>query len=493
MIRKNLLFVLFVLLIHLVFAKNIHTLDLEKSLEIALEKSYKMKTLKENLLEAKHQLAVATNRFKTNINLDMTLPNYTETMRRFEDSLGVYYSPIQQSIYEADIRISQPLPTDGHFFLSSGIYTLQDFNKERNSAQLNTRLGFQQPIEAIYAYNEIKTSLREAKLYFELSNKQLDRAQLDLKYEVSNAFYSLVSCYESKKIAKQTMDYQQEAFTLAQNKFKAGVIAEVEALQMEVDLGVAQNNFDIAISNARSQEDIYKQILGIPLQDSIVINSDMSYKIIQVNIEEAIKRGLANRLEIREREINKSLSEINIRKTKVNGQITGSISGYYDFIGVGENDRGVAYSTLFSNTMQELQNRPGNKGVSLNISIPIWDWGVNRSRVEAAKARLRKAEYSINNEKVNVVRDIRKTVNNLKSSLKRLKLLEKNVIVAEKSFNISQERFANGDIDSQSLALNRNRLNNAYISKLEAFISYKLLIADLNRKTFYDYENDKPL
>jgi outer membrane protein len=72
-------------------------------------------------------------------------------------------------------------------------------------------------------------------------------------------------------------------------------------------------------------------------------------------------------------------------------------------------------------------------------------------------------------------------------------LLEKNVEVAEKSIAISRSRFANGDINSQALALDRQRLSQAYISRLEAFTSYKLLIADLARKTFYDFENNRPL
>jgi len=72
-----------------------------------------------------------------------------------------------------------------------------------------------------------------------------------------------------------------------------------------------------------------------------------------------------------------------------------------------------------------------------------------------------------------------------------VQLLEKNVIVAEKSFEISRQRYANGDIDSQAMALERERLNSAYISRLESFINYKLLLSDLMRKTFFDFEKNK--
>jgi outer membrane protein TolC len=93
--------------------------------------------------------------------------------------------------------------------------------------------------------------------------------------------------------------------------------------------------------------------------------------------------------------------------------------------------------------------------------------------------------------KISIERDIRTQVDRLQSSLRRLQLLEKNVIVAEKSFDISRQRYANGEIDSQAMALERERLNNAYNTRLDAYINYKLLLSDLMRKTFFDFEKDK--
>ncbi|MBN2281356.1 MAG: TolC family protein [Candidatus Marinimicrobia bacterium] len=470
-----------------------HFLNFEKCLDRALAQSYMMKTLKENFLSAEFELKAATNSLRTNIGLNLTAPNYRETMQRFEDSLGVYYTPIKQAIYSTSLRINQPLPTDGEIYVSSGFYSTSDYFRDKNTLQLNTRVGFEQPLEAVYSYNRIQAELKRARLNYEQSQKTLRRAELDLKYDVSQYFYNLVSSQEQEKISRQTLDYQQEACNLAQNKYKAGVIAEVEALQMEVDLAEAENNYSIAQSNVQAHEDRLKQMLGIDLKDELKLDYDLTYNKVYVDLEEAVNRGMQYRLEIRESEISKELAEISLKQTRVSGQITGSISGYYDFIGVGENDINMAYSNTIDGAVDNMFERTGNRGVSLDISIPVWDWGVNRARVNAAKARIRRADYTIANEKVNVQRDIRSTVNDLQSALRRLELLEQNVVVAEKSFEISTQRFANGDIDSQDLALNRNRLNNAYTSRLSAYITYKLKLADLTRKTFYDYENKKAI
>jgi outer membrane protein TolC len=138
-------------------------------------------------------------------------------------------------------------------------------------------------------------------------------------------------------------------------------------------------------------------------------------------------------------------------------------------------------------------DRPGSFGVGLTVNIPIIDWGENKAKVHSAQATLRQNQYQMDAEKVSIERDIRTTVDRLQSSLRRLQLLEKNVTVAEKSFEISRQRYANGDIDSQAMALERERLNNAYISRLESYINYKLLLSDIMRKTFFDFEKNKSM
>ncbi len=472
---------------------KVYNFDLDKSMVKAMKNSYQMQSIREELKQAELNLKAATHMFRTNVDMNFTLPGYSETIQQFQDSLGTYYTHIKQSIYEGNLTISQPLPTNGKIYIRTGVYTLQDFHRTRSDAKLSTRIGFHQPLEAFFTYNSLQASLKEAKLAYQLQQKQLERARLDMEYKITNSFYQLVKTREMKKISKQALKNQKEAYELALNKYKAGLIPEVQALQMEVDLGEAKNNYQNNCANERQIANDFKQLLDISLSDSVSLNYELEYQTIYVDENKAVKMGLQNRLEIEEQRINKKLAKLNIKEQKLDGQITGSISAYYDFQGVERGDLHPGYYALFKGAYRNLADRPGNRGISLNISIPIWDWGVNKARVEAARSRLRQSEYTIRNEKVNIKKDIIATVDKIKTSLDNLRLLEKNVKIAEKSYNISKKRFANGDINSQDLALERDRLNKTYISHLDAFISYKLSLADIKRKTFYDFKNNRPI
>gem|GEM_PF-4807146 len=117
----------------------------------------------------------------------------------------------------------------------------------------------------------------------------------------------------------------------------------------------------------------------------------------------------------------------------------------------------------FSGVWNDLQQRPGNQGVGLTRSIPLIDWGENMARVHSAEATLNQNLIQLSGYKISIEGDVRKTVNRLQSNLRRLQLLEKTVVIAEKSFEISRQRYSNGDIDSQAMALERERLNTAYL------------------------------
>ncbi len=486
------LFHLLILVFSFSIAQDIYRLDLQKSIEIAKQQSHRMLILQQNLKIAEYNLKAATNRFKTNVDLEFIAPNYTENIVSQEDTSGILYYPRQLLIYSGDVIVRQPLPTDGVITLSTGLLNVDDYYTDNKSVKFNTELRFSQPIEAFYAYNRIKSEHKKAKLNYELSFKTLKRAELDLVYTVSQAFYGLLAAQERKEIARQDLFRQQDAATTAQNKYSAGLIRETESLQMEIDLGDAQNSFDISGVDYESQLNYFKQQIGISLQDSVEVEGLLDYEVISVNVEKAVQLGLENRLEIREQEIGIEIRDLDIKRQKSYGMVQGRINAYYNFTGVGYNELGTPLWPVVGDSWSDLNNRPGNRGIELNVTIPIIDWGVNRSLVKAAQAGQQSQKFSLELEKVSIESEIRNTVNRLQSSLRRLQMLEKNVQLAEKNFEISNYRFTNGDIDAQTLALDRQRLNKANISKLEAYISYKLLIADLARKTFYDFRNNRP-
>ncbi len=470
-----------------------YVLDLDQSIDVAKVKSYSMMRLLQDFKIAEYNLKSATSRFKTHIDLNLTAPEYTETIRTFEDSTGISFYPVKRMNYQAGVVINQPLPTDGNIFIRNNLYNFDDFFSNNRSTQMNTRIGLTQPLHSFYGYNSIRSSLKQAELAYERSSMQLKREELNLIYDVSNAFYNLLSVQKSEEIAQLDLERQLQAYEIAKNKFEAGLIREVDALQMEVDLAESQNSYDLAKVNQRSAENLFKELLGLNLSDSVSLSTQFNYEVVIVDPDKAVSLAMQNRLEIREQDIQVELNTMSVKQQKSRGMIQANVTAYYEKAGVSTQNINTPFTTVLDAAYNDFLTRPQNYGVGLNISIPLLDWGENKALVRAAEARLKQNILRKEEVQRSIEREVRNLVDDLNTSLKRLQLLEKNIAVAEKSFDITRQRFSEGDIDSQALALERNRLNNAYNSHLRAYINYQLKLADIMRRTFYDFQRNEAI
>lgn len=470
---------------------QVYNLTLEQSIEIAKEKSLRMKRLQQDLDIAGYNLKTAKSRLKTHIDLNFTLPRYTETIRQFEDSLGVSYYSVKQLDVSTNLAISQPLPTDGRIYIDTRLRGLNDYNTDFRATEFSTRIGFNQPLDAFYGFNSVKAALKTAELNYERTNKSLKREELNMIYQVSSSYYSLLSSQRSTEIAQMNLERQAEAHDISKNKFEAGLIREVDALQMEVDLAQAQNDHDIALYQQTSAANGFKELIGLNLSDSIILNSDLKYEVIIVDPIKAVSLAKENRLEIREQDIQIALQELTIKQQKAAGMIKTSIDGYFEKYGVSNLNVDKNFTTSVDKAFSNFKDRPMNYGIGLTVKIPILDWGENKSQVRAAQARQKQNIIRRDEVEREIETEVLNLVSRLNSNLKQLQLLERNVTVAQKSFDITLKRYSDGDIDSQALALERDRLNRAYSTHLSAYINYQLSLADIMQKTFYDFKNDK--
>lgn len=462
-------------------------LTLQQSIDIAKKQSYTMLNLQKDLEIAEFNLKSTLASMKTHVDLSLTAPSYNQNIRTWEDSTGVSFYSVKRLDYSGTLTVNQPLITNGNIYWETGLNAYDDYNAALRSSTFNTRLRFRQPIDAFYGYNSVRANLKSARLNYERSQKSLMREELSLVYQVSSSYYNLLSLQRSTEITSLDLERQQEANEIAQNKYASGLIKEVDALQMEVDLAEAQNSYEVALISQRAALNSFKQLLNIDLSDSIVLSDDLSYEPILVDEDEAVRYALENRTELRDKDIAIELQGFNIRQQKAQGMIRGYLDAYVQRTGTNSIDRTGTYAQSVGYTLDDFAARPSNYGVGLTLSVPIIDFGENRARVRAAQARQQQNIWSREELERTIETETRNTVERLNNNLRRLQLLEKNVALAEKSFEITRQRFSDGDIDSQTLALERNRLNSAYRNHLSAYIDYQLSIADLLRKTLHDY------
>jgi len=293
---------------------------------------------------------------------------------------------------------------------------------------------------------------------------------------VKAAFYNLYKIKENVKITEEKVKQNEESYNTAEHKFKAGLIAEVEALQLEVDLASSRNELLNQMNLFEEELNNFKILLGLETEEDIDIVSNLKFKSVNIDSENAIESALHKRSDLLSQENDIYISELNVEEVDSRKQIKLELNARY---GISKNDK--EFASLFNELLDDIN-------VALTLSVPVWDWGRNSRQVESAKANLMNEQLTYKNLMKTIRNEVIAIINRINSAQARVGVLSKTVDIAEKSYKISLERFKAGTISSFDLSQIQLRLTEAKNDNISALIDYNLAIADLERKTYQKYE-----
>ena len=473
------------MLLPAVSAAQEHTLSLEDALRVAFERSYTARNARQQLRASEAAAEAARKALYSTVDLQFDGPDYSRTLlSQFNTTTRRYeYFPFEQLQWSGRLDINQPLIWTNSTVTLSGLLYRQD-QKDRSPGgsferDFYTDLAIQlrQPL---FVPNTQRIALRRAEIDYEEAMSDYVRNTLELRYAVTQQFYHLYAAQERLQIQVDRVRQAEESFATAERKYRAGLIAEVEALQFEVDLAAARNDFSTAVNTRLSSANQFNILLGLPVHDSLhCILSDTTVSPVAIDVAEAVDRAKRTQVELQRAKNNIERSELSMEQVDAQRSIRGDL-----FLSYGLNNNQQEFRGLYDDLRD-------TRRAALTISIPIFDWGKHAQDMEAAEARLRSAELTAENLELSIEREIIDLVRSVSSSARRAEVLQKSRLIAEIANDISTKRYEVGTIGSTELAQARTRLLQARLTALEAVIDYHLALADLTRRSAYDYRADR--
>jgi len=280
------------------------------------------------------------------------------------------------------------------------------------------------------------------------------------------------------QISQEEFANTDRSFTIIRNKVEGGLLAREELYQAELNLATSQSDVEnkkVALENAK---DAFKQLIGVSLYEEIMILADVSVSTVDVDMQQALDYGLAQRMELRQREINIENSQFNLIQTSALNEFKGNMALSVGIIGDNQ-DFGRVYESPTSNPR-----------VSLSFQIPLYDWGEKKSRVKASEASLKSSELDLEDEKNNIIITIRQVIRNLQNYEDQIEIARQREQNAQLTYNINEEKYKNGDITGLDFNLIQSQLSSAKTSYSNSLISYKLELLNLKIQSLWDFENN---
>jgi outer membrane protein len=458
-------------------------LTLEEALKVAESNSPTVKKTRLSLTRSQENLNAQNAALKSKFALSVNPITYAQN-RALQSALSKYNTTkdVQSS---GSFTIVQPvLATDATITLRDNLsYTNNLYNELFKAAgkAFNNDLGVQisQPL---FTYNRTKLNLKTLQL--QLENAQLSYAVQLLATEksVTQSFYAVYQAQQSMEIANQAFQNMAKSFEVTKNKADAGISAQSEMFQAELNLATARSDYEnkqVAFENAK---DAFKNQIGMSLYDDITVLPNIEVDTtVKVDIAFAIDQGLANRMELRARQITIESSQLDLVTVKAMNEFHGTLNLSFDYNG---ND--PYFSDIY-------RNPKNNENVALSFQIPIYDWGQEKSRIKAQQAAIESNQVDFEVQQNDIILTIRQSYRNLKNLVNQIQIARQSVNNAQLTYDLNLEKYKNGDLTGMDLSIYQNQLSQNKLNYTNSLISYKLELLNLKILTLYDFENKKPV
>ena len=450
-------------------------LTLEKALNTAFEHSPSLIQSKLSLEQRQLNLKAQDASLKSQFSLDVTPFRYTRN-NQYDNFNSKWYAN-ETKMSSASFGITQPIKwTDGTISLYND-FSWQDASNRTSggnntSFNHNLSLRISQPL---FTYNRTKMQLKE--LEYALENAKISYAlqQLSIEKNVTSQFYDVYQKQKDLNISRDEYNNQKQNYDIIKNKVEAGLLAKEELYQAEVNLANSESTVyskEISFENAK---DNFKLLLGMSLDEDIAILFDNNIPTVDVNINDAVKYALDQRMEIRQKQITLEQDVFSIIRTKAESEFKGDLS-----VRVGMD--------ALAGKVKNMYDKPtDNEEIGVTLTIPIFDWGAKKAKVKSSQLAMESDEISLEEQKKEIVIDVRQICRNLPTLIRQIEIKKKSIENAERTYEINLEKYRNGNLTGMDL----QQLTTAKQDYTSAIISYKIELLNLKIQTLWDFETHK--
>ncbi len=478
-------------------------LDLEGAVDLALDRSFSIYTLKQQYLQTNYLLENAKRQLRTRIDWNSTLPGINQMITPELLSTGGGFQELvflrdSSKWLHGEVNIIQPLITNGRIVLSSGIV---GFDADRalpapladvaaRSVQPSIGVQFNQPL---FQYNEVRGALQNARLSLEGLQLSYTEDELQRINQVSRQFYVLFAQQTALGLADTLYQQSERNYQSGVNRYNAGLLAETDVMQLNV---TRMNDLD-ALESARNileqQQFAFNRLVGLELDLQVWADASIDYVPIEVDLDRALQLAFERRSDMRRSEIEQELFQLQLKRQKSIGRPDLQLNVGYDVTG---------NSSLSATPDDDWQfhfdeslnpdNRSPNTNITLTLAIPLFDWGRNASLVERLASMIQVQDRQVDEVRQELIRMVTDRVRAVESAMRRFAIQEANVQVAETSYGFTQRRFDRGEITFTELAQAQDLLARTRTNHLTALINYEMAKADLKEITLWDWETNQP-
>ncbi len=365
-----------------------------------------------------------------------------------------------------------------------------------------TSFSFTQPLRRNRKIDQYRSAIRLANLDIKINDSKFKQKVVETIASIQSQYWDLVSAIRNYDIKRSSVALAQVQLRDNKRKVDVGTLApigvteaqatvaqrEVDMITAEETINQAENALRALISNDRNAEIWHKVVIPTESPD---------FKEYKVELDSAIDTALKNRPELEQFDMSLKQSDINLEKSENDKKWQFDLTGGFGTVGVSgpqsyrtDNSGtvipqvplnliggvGNAYKTVFTGGFT-------NWAVQFQVQIPLRNRGVE-AQLAQVKIQRRQTLMQRKSTEQQVQVDVRNAVSRLETSRKQVQTAGVARQLAKEQLDGEEKRFQAGLSQNYLVLQRQNDLSSAQFTELQALITYKKSIINLQKAIY---------
>lgn len=370
--------------------------------------------------------------------------------------------------------------TGGMLTVYSDLSRIDQFGKDRSLTWYSQPItvSYRQPL---FAYNQFKwDKLVEPKEYERGKRKYLESME-SITISTVTAYHNLITARMNHEVALSNFEDRSRMLSVAAERMKLGSVTRDEYLQLE--LGMLNDSISINETSVRVREAqmILNSVLGFDESYEIVPVLNENLPDIMMDYDFVMLKAMENSTFNLNNEISLLNAQSNVARAKADRGISMSLNARFglsqnapEFLG--------AYSDLLD---QEV--------VGISFSVPIFDWGLGKGKVQKAKAAEEVVRAQVLQSENDFRRKIFTAVGQFNNQKQQCVVSKRAMLIAQERYELMEDKFRKGNASVLELNTARSESDSAkkkYVQDISGFWNFYY---ELRQCTLYDFIDRKDI
>ena len=295
------------------------------------------------------------------------------------------------------------------------------------------------------------------------------------------AYHNLLLAKMNNDISQSNYENSGNMLRIARERLQLGSVTKAEYLQLELRMlndSIAINETAVQVREAQM---VLNSLLGYDESFEIIPDIGTYLPDIQMDYDLVMEKSMENSSFSLNNELNLLYAESNVEQAKASRGYSFTLNARF-----GLSQTGPTFPQAYKNLLDQ-------ETVGITFSIPIFDWGLGKGKVQKAKAAQEVVKAQVRQYENDFRRQMFTAVSQFNNQRQQCLVSEKAMKVASERYDLTMHRFREGNATVTDLNMAQTENDSAmrqYISDVSNFWTFYY---SLRQYTLYDFINGTDL